>query len=81
MERGCHARGIGDVALTKKDGQRTGTARPGDFVFPTQTLGHGVAPETATAGAGGAVVLVGDRATAQDLLMTFPPLLEMLATL
>ena len=28
-----------------------------------------------------AVVLVGDRATAQDLLMTFPPLLEMLATL
>jgi hypothetical protein len=73
--------GIGDVTLTNKAGERTGTARPGDFVFPTQTLGHGAAPETATAGGGGAVVLVGDRATAQDLLMTLPPLLEVLAML
>jgi hypothetical protein len=73
--------GIGDITMTKKSGERTGTARPGDFVFPSQTLAHGKAPETATAGAGGAVVLVGDRATAQDLLMTFPPLLEVLAML
>jgi hypothetical protein len=73
--------GIGDITLTKKTGERAGTARPGDFVFPNQTLAHGVAPETAAAGEAGAVVLVGDRATAQDLLMTMPPLLEVLAML
>jgi hypothetical protein len=73
--------GIGEIVTQKKTGERTGAMRPGDFVFPSQTLAHGNAPDTAAAGEGGAVVFLGDRATAQDLLMTFPPLLEVLAML
>jgi hypothetical protein len=73
--------GIGEIVLHKNGGERSGAMRPGDFVFPSQTLAHGNAPETAAAGEGGAVVFLGDRATAQDLLMTFPPLLEVLAML
>jgi hypothetical protein len=73
--------GIGEIVVQNKRGERSGAMRPGDFVFPSQTLAHGNAPDTATAGEGGAVVFLGDRATAQDLLMTFPPLLEVLAML
>jgi len=72
--------GVGELTLTQK-GERKGTLRSGDFVFPSQILGHGAAPQTATAGEGGAVVLYGDRAVSQELLMSFPPLLEVLATL
>ena len=72
--------GIGEIVLTK-NGARTETLRPGDFVFATQILSHGAAPATAAAGPGGAVVLYGDRAVSQELLMSFPPLLEVLATI
>ena len=72
--------GVGELVLTKK-GQKAGKLGPGDFVFPSQILGHGAAPQTAAAGAGGAVVLYGDRAVSQELLMGFPPLLEVLATI
>jgi hypothetical protein len=72
--------GIGELVLTK-NGKRGETLRPGDFVFPTQLLAHAPAPSSAAAGSGGAVVLFGDRAVAQELLMGFPPLLEVLATL
>ncbi len=72
--------GNGDLILTKNE-ERTETLGPGDFVFPTQILAHAPAPATAAAGPAGAVVLFGDRAVAQELLMSFPPLLEVLATL
>ena len=72
--------GIGELVVTK-DGRRGETLRPGDFVFPVQILAHAPAPATAAAGAAGAVVLFGDRAVAQELIMGFPPLLELLATL
>jgi hypothetical protein len=72
--------GIGELVLTRA-GARPETLRPGDFVFPTQILAHAPAPATAAAGPAGAVVLYGDRAVAQELLMGFPPLLEVLATL
>ena len=72
--------GIGEIVLTR-NGARPETLRPGDFVFPTQILAHAPAPATAAAGPAGAVVLYGDRAVAQELLMGFPPLLEVLATL
>jgi CRP-like cAMP-binding protein len=72
--------GIGEIVCTR-DGTRGKTLRPGDIVFPAQTLVHAPAPATATAGPMGAVVLYGEHAVAQELLMSFPPLLEMLATL
>ena len=72
--------GIGEILVTK-NGERSETLRPGDFVFPSQTLAHGKAPATVAAGPGGAVVLYGDRAVSQELLMGFPPLLEVLASI
>jgi hypothetical protein len=72
--------GIGDVHLVK-DGVRGETLGSGDFVFPTQILAHAHAPASAVAGPAGAVVLVGDRAVAQELLMSFPPLLEVLTSI
>ncbi len=72
--------GIGELVLTKSGGGEE-TLGPGDFVFPTQILAHAPAPATAAAGAGGAVVLYGDRSVSQELLMSFPPLLELLATI
>ncbi len=72
--------GIGEITLTTNGG-REETLRPGDFVFPAQTLAHAPAPATAAAGASGAVVLYGERSVAQELLMSFPPLLELLATI
>jgi CRP-like cAMP-binding protein len=73
--------GIGELTVTKTGATKSETLGPGDFVFPAQTLAHAPAPGTVTAGAAGAVVLYGDRAVAQELLMGFPPLLELLATL
>lgn len=52
---------------------------PGDLLFPTEILGAGRAPATARAGSGGALVLFGDRSLAQELLVTWPPLLEIFA--
>jgi hypothetical protein len=72
--------GIGELTLTK-GGAPEGAVGPGEFLFPTQILAHGKAPATASAGEAGAVVFYGDRAVSQELLMSFPPLLEVLATL
>lgn len=54
---------------------------PGDFVFPSALLEGTAAPATVRAADGGAVVLVVDRAVAQELFMTFPPLLDLLLRL
>ncbi|HVH41258.1 MAG TPA: hypothetical protein VM925_02915, partial [Labilithrix sp.] len=70
--------GIGELELVNGD-KVTGVVGSGDFLFPTEVLGAGSAPATARAGAGGALVLFGDRAIAQELLVTCPPLLEVFA--
>jgi CRP-like cAMP-binding protein len=70
--------GIGDLELVKGEAV-VGTVTSGDFLFPTEVLGAGSAPSTARAGAGGAVVMFGDRGVAQELLVTCPPLLELFA--
>jgi hypothetical protein len=72
--------GVGEVVATN-DGERGATFRSGDFVFPGEVLVHAPAPADAAAGPAGAVVLFGDRAVAQELLMSFPPLLEVLASI
>lgn len=51
----------------------------GDFVFPTEVLGAGSAPHAVRAPRDGAVVLFADRRTTQELMVTCPPLLEILA--
>jgi len=52
---------------------------PGDFLFATQVMAGGGAPFTARAGAGGALLLRADRMAAHELLVSVPPLLEILA--
>ena len=70
--------GVGELELV--DGDRiAGTVGSGEFVFPTEVLGGGDAPQTARAGPGGALILFGDRRIAQELLVTCPPLLEVFA--
>jgi hypothetical protein len=70
--------GVGELELV--DGEKvTGIVGSGEFLFATQVLGGGDAPYTARAGAGGALILSGDRHIAQELLVTCPPLLEVFA--
>ncbi|HEY3237230.1 MAG TPA: cyclic nucleotide-binding domain-containing protein [Polyangiaceae bacterium] len=52
---------------------------PGDFLFAPQVLSAGSAPATARAGKGGALVLFADRRAAHELMVSVPPLLELLA--
>jgi hypothetical protein len=53
--------------------------RAGDFLFPTEVLRAAPAPATVRAAKGGAIVLFADRLAAQELVVTCPPLLEILA--
>lgn len=52
---------------------------PGDFLFPAQVMVGGGAPHTARAGAAGALLLRAERMAALELLVSVPPLLEILA--
>ena len=56
-----------------------GGLQPGDFVFPTTILMAGSAPTGARAGAAGALVMAADRHAAHELMVSVPPLLELLA--
>jgi hypothetical protein len=70
--------GVGELELVTGDSV-SAVVGSGDFLFPTEVLGAGSAPSTARAGSGGALVMFGDRAIAQELLVTCPPLLEVFA--
>lgn len=70
--------GVGDLELVDGD-EVKGVVSSGDFLFATEVLGAGAAPQTARAGAGGALVMFGDRHIAQELMVTCPPLLEVFA--
>jgi hypothetical protein len=72
--------GAGELELVGEDGAPNGTVLvPGDFLFPNEVLQSGPAPHTVRASRGGALVLIADRAMAQELLVTCPPLLEIFA--
>ncbi len=64
--------GVGDI-------QGEGQQGPGDFVFAQGVLSLAPSPATFVAGKEGALVLVATRASTQELLVTCPPLLEILA--
>lgn len=71
---------LGAGPMTLEDAtNRTSKLFPGDLLFPAEILRGGLATATARAGAGGAILLFGDRALAQELLLTWPPLIEVLA--
>lgn len=75
---GAYLVGVGGLEIVEGDAV-TGEIVVGDFVFPTVVLGAGAAPSTVRAPADGAVVLFADRKATQELLVTCPPLLEILA--
>jgi hypothetical protein len=52
---------------------------PGDFLFATAIMSGAKSPATARAGAQGALVLFAPRSVAHELMISVPPLLEVLA--
>jgi CRP-like cAMP-binding protein len=56
-----------------------GELGPGDFLFAPQVLAAGAAPTAARAGATGALLMAADRHAAHELMVSVPPLLELLA--
>jgi hypothetical protein len=72
--------GAGALERLAQNGQPHGAALPaGTLLFPSQVLSAAAAPETVRAGDSGALVLLSNRHVAQELLVTCPPLIEMLA--
>jgi len=62
------------------DGAVTDSLGPGDLPFASAVLSHAKAPATVRAGEQGALVLSVDRMATHELLVSVPPLLELLAT-
>ncbi len=52
---------------------------PGDFLFAQQILGGGAAPTSVHAGGAGTLLMVAERHAAHELMLSVPPLLELLA--
>jgi hypothetical protein len=71
---GLHIVGSGRVELDSGE-----AASPGEFLFAAEVLGGGKAHATARAGKTGALLLVASRAVAHEMLVSVPPLLEILA--
>lgn len=71
--------GVGEIEVLHEDGEVERAVMCGEFLFPDAILHAGPAPASARAGRGGALVLFGSRALAQELLVTCPPLLEVFA--
>lgn len=72
--------GAGELEFLGRDGAPEGPVlRSGDFLFPSEVLRAALAPRSVRGAKGGALVLMADRAVAQELLVTFPLLLEILA--
>jgi hypothetical protein len=58
----------------------TGELVPGDLAFAAGVLSHAPASATLRAAPGGALVVIADRMTTHELLVSVPPLLELLAS-
>jgi hypothetical protein len=76
---GMHIIGGGEVELVDENGRVVKTHGTGEFLYATQVLAGGGAPFMARAGSQGALVLFAPRMSAHELLVSVPPLLEILA--
>jgi hypothetical protein len=70
--------GVGVLDVVDAEGAVASSLDVGTILFPGSLLSMGDAPSTVRAGRGGAVVLMVGRTAAQEMIMTFPPLLEQL---
>jgi hypothetical protein len=73
--------GAGRLELTDQQGHELpgGALGPGDFVFASELLRAAPAPASVRAGRAGALVIFADRKTAHELMMSVPPLIEVLS--
>lgn len=80
-ERDKPLKGLFVVAVGELEvGSRSGRPlRPGEFVFPGCVIGAEPAPYDVKAGPKGSLVLFATRPVAHELMMSVPPLLEILA--
>jgi hypothetical protein len=76
---GLHVVGAGRLEIVEANSV-TGELSPGDFLFADEVLAAGKAHATARAGQTGALLLVASRTVAHELLVSVPPLLEILAS-
>jgi hypothetical protein len=76
---GMHIIGGGEVELVDENGRVMKTHGTGEFLFAAQVLAGGGTPFAARAGSQGALVLFAPRMAAHELLVSVPPLLEILA--
>jgi hypothetical protein len=60
------------------DASEIATIEPGEILFGAELLERAPAPSTVRAGAEGALVIVSTRTATEELLVTVPPLLELL---
>jgi cyclic nucleotide-binding protein len=75
---GLYVLGAGEIELVK-GGSVERTLGPGELLFSAAVLAHEPAPALARAGAPGALVLYFDRMTTHELVVSVPPLLELVA--
>lgn len=75
---GLHVVGAGRVEIIEGEAI-TEELTAGEFLFSAEVLAAGKAHATARAGPGGALLLVASRSVAHELLVSVPPLLEILA--
>jgi CRP-like cAMP-binding protein len=75
---GLYVVGAGEVWLVR-DGSIKRKLGPGELLFPSAVLSHEPAPALARAGASGALVLYFDRMVTHELVVSVPPLLEIIA--
>jgi hypothetical protein len=72
--------GAGELELLDEQGAPNGArVGAGEFLFASEALRAARTPNTVRAARGGALVLMAGRGATQELLMTFPPLLEIFA--
>jgi hypothetical protein len=75
---GLYVVGAGEIELVR-DGSVERTLGPGDLLFPSAVLAHEPAPAQARAAKSGALVLYADRMVTHELVVSVPPLLELVA--
>ena len=70
--------GVGSLEVMDAKGEVQSTLEDGMILFSRELVAMGDAPSTVRAGPQGAVVLMADRTTAQEMMLTYPSLLEQL---
>jgi hypothetical protein len=77
--KGLFVVAVGELKVTE-DNQMQSTLRAGEFLFPGCVIGAEPAPHDVKAGPKGGLVLFATRPVAHELMMSVPPLLEILAS-